>query len=178
MAPKPKGGYTVADVLKPVSASLPNPVEMADSLSNLELIWKKLVGAEHGFVLPWSKVDHGIMKTFLKACPEGKACALLTIILEQWKACSGTIAKEDGVYKPPTKPNIKFLVGHRETAINFALGELQAAASEKAKAPAPVKIGVVKVVKVVEPPKPSKPVEPALTPDMMLAILKGAQGDD
>lgn len=125
---KPKQPYSVKDVKPKAAEKLHQP----DKVSGLESTWKAIVAEVYGgFVPAFTTKQRGQMKHFLKACPPGKAVAVLEHCLRGWLGFAKTAETVAGVKGVPARPSVDFLLKHVGVAVNAYLDK------SKPKAPPP-----------------------------------------
>jgi hypothetical protein len=108
----------------------PEPKTLAD-------VWVQTLSEIQGqYVPPLVKVDCVKLRHFGKACPEGKAFAILEFNLRHWSTFIQTVKAHAGDHTVPVSPHVGFLLKHVALAVMDWQNE-QAPVQTIAQAPKP-----------------------------------------
>jgi hypothetical protein len=108
-------GKTVSEVIAHAHAK-PMPEN-----TSLQYRWQQIVATVYGgFVPTMTLKQRGQLRLVAKACPAGKAAAVLDAVLHDWGDFAGQVKQQAGLTTAPSKPDVGFLLKHVGIAVNFA----------------------------------------------------------
>lgn len=158
-AGKAKDMVTVKDVLLGAGKKAAAPKE-PNSVAALQHTWRTVVSEVYGsYVPPFTMKQVGQLKHFLKACPEGKATAVMETAVRDWAGFVGHVKSQAGINQVPAAPSVDFLVKHVGHAVDFS--------TPKQAQPEAVKPKATQSVQLTAPQE--EPKKPSI--DEVMAIL-------
>lgn len=156
------------------------PVTKPNTVTDLEMQWKKFMSEEYGHVMvKVTQKMRGQMKHFISFCPPGKASEIFANTLAKWDEFGSDAQHAAGLKTFPNEPNIGFMLAHSAVAVKLFNGpDTYAAPKKPATLPwkaAPVKMQpkpedddpMPTLAEILAPPKiASKGIEPPSVPGM------------
>ena len=130
------------------------------------------IDAYECFVPSLTIVEVGMLKNFVKKCPEGMAEAVMRHALSTWQPFLSRAQIDDGAFPLPDKPKVGFLLKHVGVAVNRYLEHDKAQKHGAAKAA----VYAEKLVQLTANPVPASPkAKPA---KMTLEEFQSIMGDE
>jgi hypothetical protein len=146
-----KGLKSVMDVEQAVKAQ--KVLHKPDTPKALGAIWAKRVNQITGAFVALKGKDFGQLKLFAKACPPGKAEAVLEVVLDDWimfvKKCESLASAKN----TPLIPSVGFLLRYASVAVIFATPKQPPPVKHEATA-GPLLTKIVQVTAQLSEPKP------------------------